>query len=69
VDDDCAGGSVDDGELSAFICCACVAKSSASILFRADSHRPLPSLIASAIPVSASVAEVLSPDFDDCASQ
>jgi hypothetical protein len=36
-----------------------VAKSSANILFRADSHRLPPSLIASAIPVSASVTEVL----------
>jgi hypothetical protein len=43
----------------AFICCAWVAKSSANILFRADSHRPPPPLIASAIPVSASVTDVL----------
>jgi len=41
-----------------FICCAWVAKSSANILLRADSYGP-PSLIASAIPVSASVTEVL----------
>src|SRR6185437_7724263 len=43
----------------AFICCAWVAKSSANILFRADSHWPAPSLIASAIPVWSSVAEAL----------
>jgi hypothetical protein len=36
-----------------------VAKSSANILFRADSHRPSLSLIASAMPVSASVTDVL----------
>ena len=36
-----------------------MAKSSANIVFRADSHRPPPSLIASAIPVSARVTEVL----------
>jgi hypothetical protein len=39
--------------------CAWVAKSSANILLRADSHRLPPSLIASAIPVSAKVTEVL----------
>jgi hypothetical protein len=43
----------------AFICCAWVAKSSANILFRADSHWPAPSLIASAIPVWSSVTEAL----------
>ena len=43
----------------AFISCAWLAKSSANILFRADSHRPPPSLMTSVIPVSASVTEVL----------
>jgi hypothetical protein len=43
----------------AFICCAWVAKSSANISFRAHFYRPPSSLIASAIPVSASVTEVL----------
>src|SRR6266571_3102614 len=42
----------------AFISCSCVAKSSANILLRADSYGP-PSSIASAIPVLASVTEVL----------
>src|SRR5712692_5451094 len=41
-----------------FICCAWVAKSSLSILLRADSYRP-PSLTAPAMPVSSRVTEVL----------
>ena len=42
----------------AFISCSWVAKSSASMLLRADSYRPLSS-IASAIPVSCNVTDVL----------
>jgi hypothetical protein len=42
-----------------FICWAWVAKSSANILFRADSHGPAPSFIASAIPAWSSVTEAL----------
>jgi len=39
--------------------CAWVAKSSANILFRADSHGPSGSLMTSAIPVSLNVIEAL----------